>query len=324
MRILYIAKHDKQDADDEGAISYALEQLGHIVIKAPEQVKRTRWNWPECDLVLFHHWHYPEALESIGSRVPKICWCFDLIDSSICCSNDTSLLPRDRARRNWFNQVAPRVDLMFMTDGDWVVNCPKEWGKDKLVWLMQGFDERLYQSLDCEHGQPTQEIDLLFLGIGVGGGRGRELWVKEMKDTYTDRFVHVNRGVYREDMRMLIRRSKIVLAPDSPVSDRYWSNRVYNTLGCGGFLLHPYSEGLHRQYEYGVVYYKDREDLHYLIHTYLGVLKGCTRQSLDSGLPRLGLKRTMECHTYKYRVEEMLFIIQKILGVGRDEYRVAQ
>lgn len=42
--------------------------------------------------------------------------------------------------------------------------------------------------------------------------------------------------------------SKIVIG-DSVPSPNYWSNRVYETLGRGGFMVYPWTEGIEKEYE---------------------------------------------------------------------------
>jgi hypothetical protein len=44
--------------------------------------------------------------------------------------------------------------------------------------------------------------------------------------------------------------AKVVVC-DSLNSPMYWSNRIYETLGRGGFAIHPKIEGLEKEFEYG-------------------------------------------------------------------------
>lgn len=57
---------------------------------------------------------------------------------------------------------------------------------------------------------------------------------------------------------------------DSVYSPNYWSNRVVETLGRGGFLIHREVEGLSKEYPDLVTYEKDNyEDLKNKIKFYL-------------------------------------------------------
>ncbi len=76
MRILYLARHGSGGNDDEGAIQFALEQLGHTVIAVSEDC--TSLNGIPANMLLCHHYHELARLAKV--RIPKVSWCFDLID----------------------------------------------------------------------------------------------------------------------------------------------------------------------------------------------------------------------------------------------------
>lgn len=306
MRILYIANHDSGGNDDEGAITYALSELGHDVVRLNEFGWKTTdymYGSEGVDLVLFHKWCNPEALFQIGC--PKVFWYFDLVRSG-----DIGLQRRDAGRLQWMMKVLPYVDIGFCTDGDWANETWTRNAKDqpephpKLVWLTQGADGRI-----VGRGKPTfkSDYDLLFTGIRKGGEK-RASWVDEMTATYGSKFCHLERGYYRERLRDLIASSKIVLAPDGPVTARYWSNRVYNALGFGAFMIHPYCEGLTQHY--GVtelVMYRSREELHELINDWLAHPN--TRQLVSEA----ALERTKREHLYRHRVESLLKTVKEKL-----------
>jgi hypothetical protein len=80
-----------------------------------------------------------------------------------------------------------------------------------------------------------------------------------LRDTYGDRFHRYGAGsqVVRgmPDLNDLYASAKIVvgdtLAPvhaDGVRHKSYWSDRVYETLGRGGFLIHPYVEGMDEEF----------------------------------------------------------------------------
>ena len=61
-----------------------------------------------------------------------------------------------------------------------------------------------------------------------------------------------------------------VIVGDSVYSPYYWSNRVVETLGRGGFLIHPNVEGIKQEYPHLVTYeYKNFDDLKTKIDYYL-------------------------------------------------------
>lgn len=333
MRILYVAKHDSGGGDDEGAITWALGKLGHTVIKIDEAKGYRAVRHFKGDLLLFHKWSDYQAMKHIP--IPKVSWYFDLVDWP-----DPLLARRCSARKQWMSYMVPLVDFVFCTDGDWAAN--DETGK--VGWVTQGFDDRLRVANEFslkeryKRGVPTavdlvgeqagesaidlareQTLDkfgdgkktggiggeILFTGISSGGGTVRESFVAEMLAKYGARFSHIPSGIYREVLAKRVRQASIVVAPDSPVSDRYWSNRVYNVLGLGGFLLHPYCEGLTRHYvdlEH-LVYYKDRDHLHYLIEYYEDHPVDRCR------IAEAGAARTRSFHTYTHRCQYLLYIL---------------
>ena len=302
MRVLYIAKHGQVPSnDDEGAIQYAFEQLGHEVTAIREVKAKNALGYckgTKHDLVLFHHWDDQATLHTLRKLdIPLVFWYFDLVDQ-----RDPSVEGRSERRKGWMERTVPEVDLGFCTDGDWVFRW-NHWGpeghRDKLVRLNQGADVRVAGKGLAPINSLV--IPLLFTGTHRGGAK-RESFVSEMIETYGSMFRWVERGTYARKLADLIAQSHIVLAPDSPVTNMYWSNRVYNTLAFGGFLLHPLAHCLLEQYQDGkeLVYYRSREDLHEKIRYYLGNPEARLRVS------QAAVVRTVREHTYTNRVAELI------------------
>lgn len=295
MRIGYVAKHDSGGNDDEGAITYALEKLGHTVLRLQE-ARGYRADRLDCDFILFHKWSDTSAMKRC--KVPLVFWYFDLVDFP-----DPTLAERCKKRREWMEHVMPCVHLGFCTDGDWVERDRT----GKLVTLRQGADERVVGLGEREPGY-KEAYDTLFTGIRAGGGSKRVSFVDEIQRTYGDRFYHVTKGVHGRELANLIASSKIVVAPDGPVTDRYWSNRVYNALGFGAFLLHPYCEELLKEYEGdGMLLYRTREQLHRMIANALAY------PSDRKDIAGRGLKITQERFLYRHRCEELIRIVKERL-----------
>ena len=296
MRILYIAKHGQKNNDDEGAITYALSALGHEVVLCHEKTASDEARHHKADLALVHHFRDFSLIRSL--RMSKVFWCFDLIDWP----TDSGLWERSRARKNWLRAMITTTDLGFMTDGDAVARDRS----GKLTQLCQGADERI-----LDKPLPIYELqwEVLFAGISGGGGAIRESFVQEMRETYGNNFHHVQ-NKYREELAELVRKSAICVAPDSPVSDSYWSNRIYIMLGFGAFLLHPWSKGLAEQYTQReeIVYYHSRDELRMLVEYYL------ERPDERARISTNAVKRTLAEHTYRHRVSKLIEAIQSRLG----------
>jgi len=311
MRILYVAKHGSGGNDDEGAVAHALFKLGHEVVHVHERDTELLFTpRPPCDFLLFHGWHDLDSLRRVA--IPKVCWFFDLVDSK-----DPSLAARDARRREWSVAVHGIADLCFHTDGDWVIRHNAERaavGKyPKGFWLPQGCDERV--SGPGRRNEHLPPVDLLFTGISRGGGTERERWVSMMEQCHGDRFHHVSRNVHGRALADLIANSKIVLAPGGPVTDLYWSNRVYLACGFGAFLLHPYSHGLDRQVEatrapgskVPLVFYYDNEQLHHLIGWYM------QRPAVRQEIATAAVEWARAHHTYRHRCEELVRTVKERL-----------
>lgn len=293
MRILYVAKHNKGCNDNEGAIKYALEQLGHEVDAVHERSLNTL---PPTgyDLLLFQNWKNPPDLRA--GDYPKVFWYMDRIDYE----DDDTLTAWTEIRIEWMKEVMPHITMGVCTDGDWVARDRT----GKLIHLMQGADER-FACCPCE---PGEEIPLLFTGSIYGRGEGRASFVQEMKDTYRGNFIH-EKKVFGQRLINKIHNTKIVLAPDGPVTDRYTSNRAVITCSFGGFLMHPKCDVVENMYEDGreAVFYHSRKDLHEKIAHYLHHPQERYR------IQCAGYAKTLNYHTYRHRLEIILNELSKRL-----------
>jgi len=295
MRIVYVAKHGQPDNDDEGAIAHGIRQLGHDVICLSEVGKARKILQTEGDFLLFHKWEDIETLQRV--TIPKVFWYFDLVNYP-----DPVIQHRNQIRMQWMNSVVPLVDLGFCTDGDWV----NQDDSGKLIRLMQGADSRVT-------GRGTKlgpYHPILFTGIRKGG-KGRTEFVDNMKETYDKKFLHVEQGLHQRELADLIASTKIVVAPDAPVTDHYWSNRVYMMLGYGAFLLHPYCRTLAKHYTHGtdIIFYFDRNGLHRLIKHYLEFPENTLM------IQQAALKRTLAEHTYTHRCEDLIRTVKERIGI---------
>lgn len=290
MKVLYVAKHGQRVSnDDEGAIAHALRGFGIEVIcigehEGPRAVTMAR----QCNWLLMHKWSDRIALSQI--KVPRVLWYFDLVGTA----NDASVKARGDARRLWFKKTLPVIDVGFASDGDFVDNDRS----GKMEILRQGADERY-----AGPGTAGREVvPILFTGIARRAGNVRMEFVQAMEKAYGSMFRHVPAGTHGKPLADLIASSHVAVAPTSPVTDRYWSNRVYLSLGFGAFMLHPYCAGLEGDYRDGeeIVYYRGIEDLHDKIRHYL------REPEQRQKIAKAGLERTLGEHTYRHRVTRLL------------------
>ena len=300
MRIGYIAKHDQPNTnDDEGAITHALESLGHDVHRLRES-KGHKAYLLKVDMILFHKWQDVSTLKSLD--IPKVFWYFDLVDC-----NDLTLQSRCAVRRAWMKDILPHVDLGFCTDGDWVDgrHISTTGVTRKLRWLPQGVDERML-AVSPSKGR---SIPLLFVGA-TNGGQLRKSFVAEMETRYGNAFVQLTR-THGERLAQTIAGTQIVVCPDGPSTDRYWSNRVYNMLGYGAFVLHPYCDRLVQSYPPGsMIFYENRKQLHEMIDHFT------SRPLMRAEIAATGLEQTRLKHTYRHRCDELVKEVQRCLNLS--------
>jgi hypothetical protein len=308
VKIIYVARHNAGGNNDEDAIAYAFRELGHEVHAIPES-QGFKALQRKADFVLFHKWQDTVSLQGLEGKMPKIFWWFDLVDFP----NEKNEQVRNRclSRMQWMENIIPLVDLGFMSDGDWVARDRT----GRLVHLFQGADERYIGLGENNHRcamcrGPWEGTDLLLTGIRLGGEK-RMSFVADIEQHYGERFTHVLKGTHGRDLADLIACHKIILAPDHPVTDRYWSNRVFLSLGFGAFMLHPYCEMLADMYEdrKEIVFYHNREQLHIQIQHYL---KSTTERRL---IQQAALERTKKEHLYRHRCAKLIAIVKDRLGI---------
>lgn len=101
--------------------------------------------------------------------------------------------------------------------------------------------------------------------------------------------------------------AKVVVC-DSLNSPMYWSNRIYETLGRGGFAIHPKVVGLEKEFEYGkhlVPYdYGDFEGLKRKIDYYL------EHDAEREKIRRAGMAYVAAHKTFKQRCEQIIKIVE--------------
>ncbi len=108
--------------------------------------------------------------------------------------------------------------------------------------------------------------------------------------------------VYNEDYGAVVHRAGVVLGTAGHGVPLYFSNRVWLTLGWGGFLLQEYVEGLERLFENHrhLVWFRDLKEGLHLAERYLKYPYERHR------IAREGYRLVHGQHTYRHRLQEML------------------
>lgn len=261
-RFVYVANHGNVGDDDtEGHIARALESLGHEVIKVQQEPNLT--SVPDGDFLLFHKW-----IPRVDFSGKKVCWYFDKVN----------FLDREP----FMDIVVGLADYIFATDGDWV----KKQDKDNIICVRQGvgYDNLLADKIDCP--------DVVYTGALYADRQG---WADRLKKRYGDRF-QVYHNKFGKELNDLCVSAKITLAPQWPATDAYWSNRVYNSIGRGAFMIHPHCADMDLE---GLVMYKDEDDMYEKIDYYLA--HEDEREELRAKL----VEDVQENHTYYTSVKKL-------------------
>lgn len=120
-------------------------------------------------------------------------------------------------------------------------------------------------------------------------------------------FEHINNGTRGAALNKLYAGTKIVVGDSCCINltyPYYWSDRVYETTGRGGFIIHPYIKGMEEDFEdkKHLVYYKydDFNELHEKIQYYLN------HPEEREAIRIAGQQHTKNNHTYTHRWKEIL------------------
>lgn len=203
------------------------------------------------------------------------------------------------------------IEYFFTVDQGFVGKL-KEMGVDA-YFLPAGVNKR-----ECYLGNKREgfEHDIIF----VGSKRYHPEWpyrpklVQWLENTYGNRFAHYGGdglGVVRgKSLNNLYASSKIVIGDtlclnfDYPY---YLSDRIFETTGRGGFIIHPYIEGLAELFEINkeIVSYNfnDFDGLKTKIDYYL------SNEELREQIRLAGMERTKKDHTYENRLQYLLHTI---------------
>jgi spore maturation protein CgeB len=310
MKVLHVGTFTCPNAE---SISQALEAEGVSVtrveessVSADDVVSMARGHdWLLCEegRLKNDHWSSKDGKNHIEGYFQKVI--------------DEAGVPIVSWLTNIFMGVEPReievkhnpifqADVVFSTDGGHeeafkaagVVHVP----------LRQGIDVR--EAYIANGDYPTRAQ------IGFIGSVYDNIWPyrKKLVDwlaaTYGDKFEHFGQDgkIRHDELNRLCATLKIVVG-DSVRSPRYWSNRIYEITGRGGFIIHPMTEGLDEEftpYEHFIPYeYGDFKGLKEKIDYFL------THDAEREKIRLAGFEHCKTNHTYGHRVREMLKVLRE-------------
>lgn len=254
MHIGFIGKFKK--LHDEEYIARGFEMLGHKVSRipqtaSPEEIKVFILS-KHPDILLFTKWDVPELVKHICqlSNVKTVCWLFDLYFGYT--------REHQVGTRSFF-----QADYVFTTDN----GHNHRWGKFEVNHncVRQG----IYGE-ECFVSKPDCKRDVIFVGSESPVYPERNLTMQKLANQYNFQWFGRKDAdeIRGADLNFIFSKAKIVVG-DSFYSPHYWSNRVVETLGRGGFLIHRDVPGLKEEYPDLVTYDGTYEDLCEKIDYYL-------------------------------------------------------
>jgi len=287
MKILYIAQHNQANNDDEGSITAGLLGLGHRVYcfspsnlshDLPDLVELAKEHW---DFVLFHKLPI-SYVNYICEKWRGVCWFFDPLRKGFT-SND-----------NYIDLIEPWLYRGFFTDGDYV----QEKNDPRIIDLKQGFDG--ISNTTQKIGETHTERDVLFIGTaGVPGYEKRTELLDTVVERYGEEAVHTRYSIFKDELLIQVRNTKIMLAMP-PVTDHYWSNRVYLLGGRGACLVHPFSKGLFQEFGNCISFFFSSGDMIRVVDELLAKPSVRHNNALDLQ------KEVWKNHCYHHRVKELV------------------
>jgi hypothetical protein len=302
VKVLYVGNFS-QTWHTESHVAKDLEASGHQVQRVTWMKSRADYD-DDVDVVIVQGGGLPDgepARTWIKSwHVPTIAYHLDVYAG----------LPRADVvgRDAWWN-----CDFVCTADGSPQMDALCEALDIKHRWLPGAC-----LSSECVPGEWRAEYahDVVFVGGGYNYPHVREWpWrqelVNELQRRYGDRFglyPTAKRGrIHGRDLNDLYASSRVVVGDSLllPGMKNYWSDRYYETVGRGGFLVAPDVPGIAAHFTDGEhlrLYTDHRDSVFELVDRYLDAAAARHRISHD------GQAHVLAHHTYKQRGEQLLGI----------------
>lgn len=312
MRIVFVGNF-RVPFTTENDLAWSYEKLGHKVIRMQEDYVTTQQVLSEASNADMLHYVHTHGWQTRG---------FITMDEVLRKLKQRGIPTVSTHLDTWYglkrasdvaNHPFWQTEYVFTADGG-----ADEWIKSLGIphhYLKAGVVER-----DCFIGDKRENYayDVIF----VGSKQYHPEWpyrpqlINWLEKTYGSRFAHFGgdgRGVVRgKDLNDLYASAKVVVGDTLCLNfDRqeYWSDRIYETTGRGGFIIHPFIEGLQNDFEIGkeiIVYqYGNFDELKTKIDYYVANDK--QREEIRMA----GHERTKHDHTYTNRMQQ---VIETVFG----------
>lgn len=320
MKISYLGNFSQQHCT-ETHIALTLEKLGHEVVRIQESQSNTMADivYPSEGSDLFLWTRTTDLLMPYMLDILKEFKKLNIPTASYHLDLYIGLQREDGLDTDPFWQT----DYVFTPDGDPASQKVFEAKGINHYYMKPGvFEDECYIDTH-QFNKPNYSVVFVGGGEATGGLEyGHKEWsyrgqlIKFLQDTYDDRFSkfgHPQETIRNEALNELYANTKVVVGDSLCLNFNhpyYWSDRVYETLGRGGFIIHPYIKGMEEEFTDGenIVFYeynnwtqlKEKID-YYLEHNE-------EREKIRLA----GQEFVKENATYHNRLRQMLSIIANI------------
>lgn len=309
MRIVFLGNFDVPYTT-ENDFKKTYERLGHTVIPLQENRVTTEKLLNACKSADLLHYVHTHGWETTGHKTME-----QVLKEINCYSISVHLDYWKGLKREKDVGTHPfwQTDFVFTADGG-----SNEWYRKKGInhyYLPAGI---LEESCYLGEKKESYSFDVLFAGSyhyhPEWSYRPKLLdWLSE---TYKNRFVRVAgdtkhgtiRGNYLND---LYNSSKVIVGDTLCLNFNhpdYFSDRLFETTGRGGFIIFPYIKGIEKMFELGrelITYeFGNFEQLKSLIDYYL------EHEEERNKIRLAGMERTKRDHTYTERVRQIFETIK--------------
>lgn len=297
MNITYLGNFNKPLTDaTERHIKHAFEKLGHTVtvIDETEFANMTDDTKPEdradvkalkkADMFLYHKAEIgADMLVKLLNYITcdKVCWYFDKVFPD---------------REEYIEMVAAYSEHVVLTDDTFI----RRHKFKNLSCIRQGIGN---ENLKPGKYRKEYDYDIVFTGNVY---EGREDFARVLGERYGKKFKIIS-DAFGQDLVDLCFTARIVVAPEYPGDEFYWSSRIYQVLGSGGFLVHPDFYGLKEEFVEGKHFagYKGLREMLQTIEYYL------EHPEERKAIQEAGFKHCNSEYSYEKRVEELLKLCEK-------------
>lgn len=297
------------DYTSESHYAKTFEKLGHQVIRLQEPQVRTDDVYAiakTCDMFFWVHTHgwelqgnrtMAEVLRKLdGMNIPTVAYHLDLY----------------MGLRRWTeyeNSDYFKVKHFFTVD-----KLMADWLNENTQTIGHYLPAGVYEE-ECYTGDFDQRFN--FDVVFVGSKRYHEEWqyrpqlVNWLEQTFGRRFGHFgNDGIVPlrgAALNNLYASAKVVVGDTLCIGfdyPYYWSDRIYETTGRGGFMIHPYIKGLETEFEDGAeVLFYEYGNFEQLKEKIVWALENDAKRKF---IQQAGHERTKAEHTYTQRLQTII------------------